>query len=240
MEPQIVQLEPDSVIVITVPQGVGRQEAERWRVRVQEAFPGRKVVVVGGGATLEPADDPIEAAWLQILTYLGEDPGRDGLKETPRRAAKALLELTGGYNVDVEALFKTFEGNGYDEMVVVRDIEFVSLCEHHVLPFTGRAHVAYVPASGRIIGLSKVARVVDAFAHRLQVQERLTGQIAEAFETYLKPAGVAVVVEATHSCMALRGVKKTNSVMVTSALRGVFLDKDNPAARAEALELLRR
>lgn len=175
-------------------------------------------------------------AWGQILRGLGEDVDREGLRDTPARAAKALVELTNGYTVDVAGLFTTFETNGYDEMVVVRNIDFTSLCEHHVLPFTGKAHVAYIPAE-RIVGLSKIARVVEAFSHRLQVQERLTGEIADVIDLHLKPAGVAVVLEATHSCMALRGIKKSGSTMVTSALRGAL--KDKPEARAEALALLK-
>lgn len=175
-------------------------------------------------------------AWGQILRGLGEDVDQEGLRDTPARAAKALVELTNGYTVDVAGLFTTFETNGYDEMVVVRNIDFTSLCEHHVLPFTGKAHVAYIPAE-RIVGLSKIARVVEAFSHRLQVQERLTGEIADVIDLHLKPAGVAVVLEATHSCMALRGIKKSGSTMVTSALRGAL--KDKPEARAEALALLK-
>ena len=175
-------------------------------------------------------------AWEQILRSLGENVDREGLRDTPERAAKALIELTNGYTIEIADLFTTFEKDGYDEMVVVRNIDFTSLCEHHVLPFTGHAHVAYIP-DRRIVGLSKIARLVEAFAHRLQVQERLTGQIADALEEHLSPVGVAVVLEATHSCMALRGIKKAGSTMVTSALRGAL--KDKPEARAEALALLK-
>lgn len=173
--------------------------------------------------------------WRQILLQVGLDPeANPGLKETPTRAAKALLELTAGYDVDVPALFKTFEKDGYDEMVVLKDIEFSSLCEHHVLPFTGKAHIAYIP-NERVVGLSKLARVVEAYSRRLQVQERMTAQIATALEENLQPKGVMVVVEGVHTCMALRGIRKPGAVMVTSALRGVTW---KPEVRAEAMSLL--
>lgn len=171
-----------------------------------------------------------------ILSHLGEDPDRDGLIETPLRVAKALGELTSGYAVDPAALLKTFDNDGTRDMVVVRDIPFYSLCEHHMLPFTGTAHIAYVPGD-RIVGLSKFARLVDAFARRLQVQERLTNQIATTLDETLAPAGVMVVVEAEHFCMAMRGVQKQGSKTITSAVRGVF--NTQPEARAEALDLLK-
>jgi GTP cyclohydrolase I len=185
-----------------------------------------------GGVSLEEQG---EMAWVWLLHVMGLDPQKnEGLVETPRRAAAALRELTAGYDTDVPALFKTFEADGYDEMIVLRDIEFASLCEHHVLPFLARAHIAYVP-NERVVGLSKLARLVDAFAHRLQIQERLTVQIADALEDNLSPRGVMVVIEATHSCMALRGVRKPGATMVTSAIRGVAW---KPEARAEAMTLL--
>lgn len=180
----------------------------------------------------------LAVCWEEMLNALvGDVPDLDkeGLLDTPTRAAKALRELTSGYHVDVAGLFTTFEGNGYDEMVVLRDIQYSSLCEHHVLPFIGQAHIAYVP-DRHVLGLSKLARVVEVFARRLQLQERMTMQIADALDTYLKPRGVAVVVEGVHSCMALRGVRKPGATMVTSALRGVLW---KPEARAEALALLR-
>jgi GTP cyclohydrolase I len=172
----------------------------------------------------------------QMLAALGEDPDREGLRETPRRVDKSLTFLTSGYRADIDeivngALF-TVE---YNEMVMVRDIDVYSLCEHHLLPFFGKCHVAYIP-DGRVIGLSKVPRIVDVFARRLQVQERLTTQIAETLEAKLHPLGVAVVIEATHLCMAMRGVEKQNSVTVTSAMRGVF--HRDPRTRAEFLELI--
>jgi GTP cyclohydrolase I len=172
----------------------------------------------------------------QMLAALGEDPSREGLVETPRRVDKSLKFLTSGYQADIDeivngALFTV----DYNEMVMVRDIDMYSLCEHHLLPFFGKCHVAYIP-DGKVIGLSKIPRIVDMFARRLQVQERLTTQIAETLEDKLRPLGVAVVVEAAHLCMAMRGVEKQNSVTVTSAMRGVF--HRDPRTRAEFLELI--
>jgi len=172
-----------------------------------------------------------------LLAELGEDPEREGLRQTPRRVEQSLRFLTGGYETDLDdiingALF-TVE---YNEMVIVRDIDFYSLCEHHMLPFFGRCHVAYIP-NGRVIGLSKLPRIVDAFARRLQVQERLTQQVAETIDAKVRPLGVGVVVEATHLCMAMRGVAKQNSVTVTSAMRGVF--HGDARTRSEFLELIR-
>jgi GTP cyclohydrolase IA len=175
----------------------------------------------------------LEMAWQEILTGLGVKP-TPGMVDTPRRAAKALIELTTGYQVDVPGLFTTFEKDGYDEMVVLRDIEFSSLCEHHVLPFTGRTHIAYVPQD-RVVGLSKLARLVEAFSRRLQIQERMTEEIADALWSHLEPRGVMVVVQATHTCMALRGVRKPGAVMFTSASRGKMW---KPEVRAEAMGLL--
>jgi GTP cyclohydrolase IA len=160
---------------------------------------------------------------------------RDGLVETPVRAANALEELTAGYGVDVAALLKTFDSNGYDEMVAQTAIPFYSLCEHHLLPFHGVAHIAYIP-TGRIVGLSKLARLTDAFARRLQVQERLTQEIADALEKHLKAKGVMVIVEAEHLCMAMRGVERPGAITKTSAVRGAM--KKKPEARAEAQALL--
>ncbi|HEV2232494.1 MAG TPA: GTP cyclohydrolase I FolE [Terriglobia bacterium] len=172
-----------------------------------------------------------------VLRQLGENPDREGLLRTPERVAKSMRFLTRGYQQDVDkilngALFHV----AYDEMVIVKDIEVFSLCEHHLLPFFGRCHVAYVP-SDRVIGLSKIPRLVDAFARRLQVQERLTTQIAETIMEKIKPQGVGVVIEARHLCMIMRGVEKQNSVAVTSAMLGVFRDCDQ--TRAEFLRLVR-
>ncbi len=173
----------------------------------------------------------------RLLAELGEDPDREGLRQTPRRVERAMRFLTSGYAADLDdiingALF-TVE---YNEMVIVRDIDFYSLCEHHLLPFFGKCHVAYIP-DGRVIGLSKLPRIVDAFARRLQVQERLTQQIAETIDAKVNPLGVGVVVEATHLCMAMRGVERQNSVTVTSAMRGVF--HGDARTRSEFLELIR-
>ena len=174
----------------------------------------------------------------QLLAELGEDPSREGLLNTPRRVEKALKFLTNGYEADVDtvlnnALFTV----DYNEMVIVKDIDFYSLCEHHLLPFFGRCHIAYIP-QGKVIGLSKIPRLVEVFARRLQIQERMTSQIADTIREKIDPLGVAVVIEATHLCMAMRGVEKQNSVTVTSAMRGVF-QKDS-RTRAEFLELIHR
>lgn len=185
-----------------------------------------------------PVDRPrIEAAVREMLEAVGEDPDRDGLRQTPRRIAEMYAEIFEGLHRDpLEQLGVRFEED-HDEMVMVRDIPLYSMCEHHLVPFIGRAHVAYIPGpDGRITGLSKLARVVDLFAKRPQVQERLTTQIAEALEQTLEPAGVFVVIEAEHLCMSMRGVRKPGSLTVTSAVRGLF--KDNPATRAEAMSFI--
>ncbi len=185
-----------------------------------------------------PADgDPIEQAMRGILKHLGEDPRRDGLLATPRRVAKSLRFLTSGYRQDVDKVL-----NGavfdvcYDEMVIVKDIEVFSLCEHHLLPFFGRCHVAYIPTT-RVIGLSKLPRLVDLFARRLQVQERLTTQIASTIMERIKPQGVGVVIEARHLCMIMRGVEKQNSVAVTSTMLGSV--REDRKTREEFLALVR-
>jgi GTP cyclohydrolase I len=170
-----------------------------------------------------------------ILAALGEDPDRDGLRRTPERVEKSLRWLTRGYGMTVEeAIGNAVFEEAHQSMILVRDIELYSLCEHHLLPFYGRAHVAYIPA-GRIVGLSKLPRVVEVFARRLQVQERLTDQIADAIMDVLQPAGVGVVIDAAHFCMMMRGVEKQNSRTVTSALRGAF--RDDPKTRDEFLRL---
>jgi GTP cyclohydrolase I len=181
--------------------------------------------------------DPIEPLVVGMLKELGEEPGRDGLLKTPGRVARSLRFLTRGYSQDPreilnDALFEVT----YDEMVIVKDIEFYSLCEHHMLPFLGRAHVAYIPR-GRVVGLSKIPRLVDMLARRLQVQERLTSQIAQTLAEVLEPKGVAVVVEAIHLCMMMRGVSQQNSFAITSSLRGEF--ESDPKTRAEFMDLIR-
>jgi GTP cyclohydrolase I len=174
----------------------------------------------------------------RLLQELGEDPDREGLRDTPKRVEKAMRFLTGGYRMDVDevingALFTV----DYSEMVIVKDIDFYSLCEHHLLPFFGKCHVAYVPST-KVIGLSKMPRLVDVFSRRLQVQERLTNQIAETIQAKIAPLGVAVVMEATHLCMSMRGVEKQNSTAVTSAMLGAF--RENSRTRMEFLELIRQ
>lgn len=180
----------------------------------------------------------IEEATTRLLHAIGEDPQREGLRRTPQRVARMYAELTAGYRVDPVALVNNalFEVK-YDEMVIVRDIEFYSLCEHHLLPFVGRAHVAYLP-NGKVIGLSKIPRIVDMFARRLQVQERLTRQIADFLRDLLQPQGVGVVVEALHLCTVMRGVRKHNARMTTSAMHGAF--RANLATRQEFLENIAR
>ena len=173
----------------------------------------------------------------QLLAELGEDPSREGLRDTPKRVEKSMRFLTSGYaaNVD-EVLNNALFTVDYNEMVIVKDIDFYSLCEHHLLPFFGRCHIAYIP-QGRVIGLSKIPRLVDIFARRLQIQERFTSQIAQTIEEKLNPLGVAVVVEATHLCMSMRGVEKQNSFAVTSAMLGVF--HADARTRMEFLELIK-
>jgi len=171
-----------------------------------------------------------------ILHAIGEDPKREGLLKTPERVEKSLKFLTSGYDVDIDQLVNdALYNENYDEMVIVKNIDFYSLCEHHMLPFFGKCHVAYLP-NGKIIGLSKVPRLVDAYGRRLQVQERLTTQIAHCIEEIVKPTGVGVVIEATHLCMSMRGVEKQNSYTTTSSMLGSF--KKDPRTRAEFLSLL--
>jgi GTP cyclohydrolase I len=174
----------------------------------------------------------------RLLAELGEDPSREGLLNTPKRVEKALRFLTSGYRADIDATLNNALFNvDYNEMVIVRDIDFYSLCEHHLLPFFGKCHIAYLP-QGRVLGLSKIPRLVDIFARRLQVQERMTNQIAETIREKVVPLGVAVVMEATHLCMSMRGVEKQNSFAVTSAMLGVF--RDDARTRMEFLELIKR
>lgn len=183
-----------------------------------------------------PSDTHGEFLITKLLQVLGEDPQREGLQETPKRVMKAWRHWTSGYNQAAADVLKTFEdgAEGTDEMVIVKDIQLYSHCEHHMAPFFGKAHVAYIP-NKRIVGLSKLARVVDIFAHRLQVQERLTNQVANAIWETLEPIGVGVIIEATHFCMCSRGVNKQGSTTVTSALRGAL--KEKPEARAEFMAL---
>lgn len=192
-------------------------------------------LIVPGQGKLEgmlfTADTRIERAVHEILGAIGENPEREGLLKTPTRVAKMYAELTAGYRIDPQALINDAVFSvDYDEMVMVKDIDFSSLCEHHMLPFMGRVHVAYIP-NGKVIGLSKIPRIVEMYARRLQVQERLTVQIADFLNEALHPAGVAVVAEGVHMCSVMRGVKKANATMITSAMRGVF--RTDSKTRAE-------
>ena len=207
------------------------------------ATAGRRSCDDDDASDAKPADMPpapvdlprIERAVREILIAVGEDPDREGLVKTPNRVARSFAELMAGLHDDPKRHLSTVFRERYDEVVLLRDIEFHSLCEHHLLPFTGRAHVAYLP-DGKVVGLSKLARLVEGFARRPQVQERLTTQIADALMDQLNPIGAACVIEAVHTCMTIRGAKKHGSIMVTSALRGIF--KENPSSRAEILTLM--
>jgi GTP cyclohydrolase I len=198
-------------------------------------------IMASNNSTIEApalADFSTQDIYRELLSRLGEDPARDGLIRTPERMEKAMAFLTRGYTMNVtEVLHEALFDVDYDEMVIVKDIEFFSMCEHHLLPFFGKAHVAYVP-NGKVIGLSKIPRLVDAFARRLQVQERLTRQIGEAITEAINPQGVAVILEAQHLCMMMRGVEKQHSSTVTSAMLGVF--KTQLQTRNEFLSLVRR
>jgi GTP cyclohydrolase I len=187
----------------------------------------------------KPMDLPrIERAVKEILLAIGEDPDREGLLETPQRVARMYAEIFAGLHERVEDSIKVFHEKDHDEMIMVGDIPFYSMCEHHLLPFIGKAHVVYIPSEGRILGLSKIARIVDVMSKKPQLQERLTSQIADTIVKAISPMGVAVVVEAEHLCMTMRGIKKPGSMTVTSALRGIC--KRDARSRAEALALIQR
>jgi len=186
--------------------------------------------------TIDIDIERIKKAVGEILSAVGEDVRREGLKRTPERVARMYAELLAGMHEDPKVHLRSVFTEKYDEIVLLRDISFYSICEHHLMPFIGSAHVAYLP-SGGVLGVSKLARIVDCFARRLQTQERLTGQIADFIMDSLKPQGVAVVLEASHNCMTIRGIKKPGSVMVTSALRGIF--RRDPKSRSEVLGLMR-
>jgi GTP cyclohydrolase I len=195
------------------------------------------MLVDGAAARGRSSMQDMQQAVRALLAGLGEDPDREGLEKTPERVAKALAFLTQGYAQDPKALInEALFTVSYDEMVVVKDIDVFSLCEHHLLPFYGKAHVAYIP-NGKVVGLSKIPRLVDMFSRRLQVQERLTVQIAETIQETIQPRGVGVVVEAVHFCMMMRGVQKQNSVAVTSCMLGGF--RERQPTREEFLELIR-
>lgn len=188
-------------------------------------------------SSMDEPPDAMESYVEGILKELGEDPARDGLKKTPHRVSKAMRFFTQGYGQNpADILTAALFDVDYDELVVVRDIDFYSLCEHHMVPFFGRVHVAYIP-DGKVVGLSKIPRTVDIFARRLQIQERLTTDIAQTIEEVLKPKGIGVVVEAKHLCMMMRGVEKQNTFAITSSLRGVF--ESDPKTRSEFMDLIR-
>jgi GTP cyclohydrolase I len=191
---------------------------------------------VGNGKALKPVDEVrIGAAVREILLAVGEDPDREGLRETPERVARMYAEMFSGLRADPRQLLQKKFTQKYDEMVLEKDIRFESMCEHHLLPFLGRAHIAYLP-NGKIVGLSKLGRVVEALARRPQVQERMTEQLADLLVAELDPRGVGVILEASHTCMTIRGVRKADSICVTSAMRGAF--KDNQSTRAELMALV--
>ena len=203
-----------------------------------EVLPPREAAHTNGNErqAARPSQETVESHYRDILAFAGEDPTREGLLRTPHRAAEALKFLTQGYGQDVQTLLNgAIFHEDYDDMVVVKDIEFYSMCEHHILPFFGKVNIAYIP-DGRIVGLSKIPRLVDMFARRLQVQERLTTQIAEAIQDALQPRGVAVVIEGSHMCMLMRGVQKQNATMVTSHVKGVF--RTDRATRQEFMSLV--
>jgi GTP cyclohydrolase I len=194
---------------------------------------GRK----GRATASKPVDlERIARGVRLILEGIGEDPEREGLQETPRRVAEMYAELTAGMREDPSELIVPLSGNKHDEMVIVKDISIASLCEHHMAPFVGKCHIAYIPKDGKILGVSKLARLAETFARRLQLQERLTSEIANTLFELLKPLGVMVVIEAEHTCMTLRGVKKSGAKTVTSAVLGGF--RKDPRTRAEAMSLI--
>lgn len=232
---------PDPVRTSAEPDGLpGRAAEDLPRPGTLETpAAGAGPVGPGGLARPElPAVDPLEALGRQWLAELGEDPDRQGLLRTPLRMARAHRFLTSGYQTGIEEVLNgaVFD-EPYDEMVIVRDIDFYSMCEHHLLPFFGKAHVAYLP-NGKIIGLSKLPRIVEVFARRLQVQERLTQQVATCIQEAIRPLGVGVVIEGFHLCMAMRGVEKQNATATTSAMLGVF--RHDRGTRAEFMTLIRR
>ncbi len=210
-------------------------KTEQRELKNIDVRPARDLTVAGPAS--RPEQPEIESHVRDLLSFVGEDPEREGLLRTPHRVAEAFKFMTRGYSQDVQVLLNgaVFDED-YEDMVVVKDIEFYSLCEHHLLPFFGRAHVAYIP-NGRIVGLSKIPRVVDMFSQRLQVQERLTTQIAEALEEALHPRGVAVVLEGSHMCMMMRGVQKQQSSMITSHVMGAF--RSDRATRQEFMALVK-
>ena len=215
-------------------------QSEKAALEAAEARPPREATHSNGNALrnalARPSQEKAEAIYREMLAFAGEDPAREGLLRTPHRAVESLKFLTQGYEQNVETLLNgAIFQEDYDDMVVVKDVEFYSLCEHHMLPFYGKVHVGYIP-NGKIVGLSKIPRLVDMFARRLQVQERLTTQIAEALEDALQPKGVAVVIEGSHMCMLMRGVQKQGATMITSHVMGAF--RTDRATRQEFMALV--
>jgi GTP cyclohydrolase I len=210
---------------------------QNWPTTFTEAAKNGHAKPAATPLPASPIEQPIDAhaCLRQLIRFVGDDPDREGLKDTPDRVVRSYAELFAGYQVDPASVLKTFKDGACDELVLVKGISFTSFCEHHMLPFFGEAHVAYIP-KGRIVGLSKLARLVEVFARRLQVQERLTEQITAALDEHVKPKGSACVIEARHACMMCRGVKKPSSVMVTSSLTGQFRDAE---VRQEFLSLIR-
>ena len=180
--------------------------------------------------------EEIKTDLFKQIEYIGDDPIREGLLETPNRIVKMWSEIFKGYKQDPKDILTTFAADGYDQIIILKDIEFYSMCEHHMIPFFGKAHVAYLPGE-KVIGISKLARLVDIYARRLQIQERLVDQVTEALMKYLQPKGAACIIEASHLCMRMRGVAKQNSVMITSSMKGVFLT--DSAAKAELIQLIK-
>jgi len=187
----------------------------------------------------EKGEAPAEDSVVRIIEAIGEDPTREGLIETPMRVIKSWKELYKGYEESPEKILKVFDSEGYDQLVLLKDIELYSMCEHHMIPFIGKAHVGYIP-NGKIVGISKLARLIEVFSRRLQIQERITDQVTDTLMRVLNPLGAGCIIEAQHLCMRMRGIKKQNSVMVTSSMRGVFLEDTEKgiAARSEFLRLL--
>lgn len=235
LQPDVKNKEAASQEAAQMPAQIESQEDARREL--QRDADKKKSLPVDDRGKIGPVDLPrIERAVREILEAVGEDPEREGLLETPARVARMYAEIFGGLHVDVRDMIKVFHEQDHDEMIMVGDIPFYSMCEHHLLPFIGKAHVVYIPQDGRILGLSKIARVVDIISRKPQLQERLTSQIADAIVNAVQPMGVAVVVEAEHLCMTMRGIRKPGSITVTSALRG--LCKRDARSRAEAMSLI--
>jgi GTP cyclohydrolase I len=232
-------LNPSDVLVVDdiIDSGATRErfsEYTFWAVWDKKCYGANDWVVFPWETMSNEA--PAEDAVTRVLQAIGEDPTREGLEETPKRVVKSWGTLYKGYNEKPEDFIKTFDADGYDEIVLLKDIEVYSMCEHHMLPFIGKAHIAYIPDK-KVLGISKLARIVEMYARRLQIQERLTKQVTDCLMEYLQPKAAACIIEAQHLCMLMRGVQKQNSIMVTSSLQGAFLEKES--ARAELMRLIK-